>query len=72
VMMERWRDLLPVDPFYNRHFARDGGIYRDLRVLEPAHEIPLEQGKSASFSEEKEAIPRLREFPAFFSCPTRV
>jgi O-antigen biosynthesis protein len=55
VMMERWRDLLPVDPFYNRHFARDGGIYRDLRVLEPAHEIPLEQGKSASFSEEKEA-----------------
>jgi GT2 family glycosyltransferase len=43
VMMDRWRDFLPHDPFYNRHFARDGGIYRDLRVLEPADEIPLDQ-----------------------------
>jgi GT2 family glycosyltransferase len=43
VMLERWRDALPEDPFYNRHFCRDGGIYRDLRVLEPADEIPLSQ-----------------------------
>jgi GT2 family glycosyltransferase len=43
VMLERWRGLLPEDPFYNRHFCRDGGIYRDLRVLEPAAEIPLSQ-----------------------------
>ena len=43
VMMERWRALLPYDPFYNRHFARDGGIYRDLRVLEPEDETPLAQ-----------------------------
>jgi hypothetical protein len=41
VMTERWRHLLPHDPFYNRHFARDGGIYRDLRVLEPADEERL-------------------------------
>jgi GT2 family glycosyltransferase len=41
VMTERWRHLLPHDPFYNRHFARDGGIYRDLRVLEPADEKGL-------------------------------
>jgi GT2 family glycosyltransferase len=50
-MNERWRDLLPYDPFYNRHFSRDRGIYRDLRVLEPADE----EGVSTSFSEEKEA-----------------
>jgi GT2 family glycosyltransferase len=43
VMMERWKEMLPDDPFYNRHFSRDGGIYRDLRVLEPADEIPLER-----------------------------
>jgi GT2 family glycosyltransferase len=35
VMLERWGHLLPHDPFYNPHFARDGGLYRDLRVLEP-------------------------------------
>ncbi len=33
VMTERWRQVLQDDPFYNRHFSRDGGIYRDLRVL---------------------------------------
>ena len=44
VMLRRWRHLLPHDPFYNRHFARDGGIYRDLRVLEPEDEVGF--GKS--------------------------
>ena len=39
-MLERWKDVLPYDPFYNRHFARDGGVYRDLRVLEPKDEVP--------------------------------
>lgn len=38
VMLRRWQHVLPHDPFYNRHFARDGGIYRDLRVLEPEDE----------------------------------
>jgi len=38
VMTERWGQMLSRDPFYNRHFARDGGIYRDLRVLQPEEE----------------------------------
>ena len=41
VMLERWGALLPQDPFYNRHFARDAGIYRDLRVLDPKAEEPF-------------------------------
>ena len=41
VMLERWGALLPEDPFYNRHFARDAGIYRDLRVLDPEAEKPF-------------------------------
>jgi GT2 family glycosyltransferase len=41
VMLERWKGELPGDPFYNRHFSRDGGIYRDLRVLAPDDEKPL-------------------------------
>jgi GT2 family glycosyltransferase len=45
VMLQRWQHLLPHDPFYNPHFARDGGIYRDLRVLEPQQEA------SSCFSE---------------------
>jgi GT2 family glycosyltransferase len=36
VMLQRWQHILPHDPFYNPHFARDGGIYRDLRVLDEA------------------------------------
>jgi GT2 family glycosyltransferase len=43
VMLLRWRHLLPHDPFYNRHFARDGGIYRDLRVLEPEDKVGFEK-----------------------------
>ena len=46
VMLQRWKHLLDQDPFYNRHFARDGGVYRDLRVLEPADEIPFERIKA--------------------------
>jgi GT2 family glycosyltransferase len=37
-MRLRWANLLPVDPFYNRHFTRDGGLYRDLRRLDPQDE----------------------------------
>jgi GT2 family glycosyltransferase len=42
-MTDRWRHLLPYDPFYNRHFSRDRGIYRDLRVLEPENEVQIER-----------------------------
>ena len=31
VMLERWHDLLPADPFYSAHFSRDHGIFTDLR-----------------------------------------
>ncbi len=40
VMRVRWGDTLPFDPFYNRQFAREGGVYRDLRIIEPAQETP--------------------------------
>jgi GT2 family glycosyltransferase len=40
-MRSRWNDLLPFDPFYNRHFAREGGLYRDLRCLDPKDEKPV-------------------------------
>lgn len=43
VMRERWQHLLPYDPHYNRHFARDGGIFRDLRVLAPEDEPPFKR-----------------------------
>jgi hypothetical protein len=26
---------LPYDPFYNQHFSREGGVYRELRIVEP-------------------------------------
>jgi GT2 family glycosyltransferase len=35
VMRQRYAALLPYDPFYNRHFAREGGVYRELRLLQP-------------------------------------
>lgn len=35
VMRERYAAVLPYDPFYNRHFSREGGVYRELRLLEP-------------------------------------
>ncbi len=35
VMRRRYETILPYDPFYNRHFAREGGVYRELRILEP-------------------------------------
>ncbi len=43
VMLRRWPEQLARDPFYNRHWARDGGIYRDLRVLDPRQERPFEK-----------------------------
>ncbi len=33
VMRERYADVLPNDPFYNQHFSREGGVYRELRLL---------------------------------------
>jgi len=30
VMLERWHDILPADPFYNPHFSRDRGLFSDL------------------------------------------
>jgi GT2 family glycosyltransferase len=36
VMRQRYAAILPVDPFYNRHFSREGGVYRELRLLGPA------------------------------------
>jgi GT2 family glycosyltransferase len=35
-MRERWDEALKCDPFYNPHFSREGGVYRDLRVIDPA------------------------------------
>lgn len=35
VMRRRYADVLPYDPFYNRHFSREGGVYRELRLLAP-------------------------------------
>lgn len=35
VMRQRYPQLLPFDPYYSRHFSREGGVYRELRVLAP-------------------------------------
>jgi GT2 family glycosyltransferase len=35
VMRQRHAAVLPYDPFYSRHFSREGGVYRELRVLGP-------------------------------------
>ena len=35
VMRQRHAGILPYDPFYNRHFSREGGVYRELRLLGP-------------------------------------
>ncbi len=35
-MLARWGRELAVDPFYSPHFSREGGAYRDLRVIDPA------------------------------------
>jgi GT2 family glycosyltransferase len=40
-MRNRWSALLPHDPFYSRHFSRDGGVYTELRLLDPADEQPI-------------------------------
>jgi GT2 family glycosyltransferase len=30
-MRQRYADVLPHDPFYNAHFSREGGVYRELK-----------------------------------------
>jgi GT2 family glycosyltransferase len=35
VMRQRYAEVLPFDPFYNQHFSREGGVYRELRLLDP-------------------------------------
>lgn len=35
VMKQRYSAVLPYDPFYNQHFSREGGVYRELRIVEP-------------------------------------
>jgi GT2 family glycosyltransferase len=32
-MRQRYGDTLPNDPFYNRNFSREGGVYRELKKL---------------------------------------
>jgi GT2 family glycosyltransferase len=38
VMRQRYARVLPSDPFYNRHFSRESGVYRELRLLGPTDE----------------------------------
>ena len=38
VMRQRYADILAFDPFYSQHFSREGGVYRELRLLDPANE----------------------------------
>ena len=40
VMRQRYAGLLPFDPFYSRHFSREGGVYRELRLLAPGEALP--------------------------------
>jgi GT2 family glycosyltransferase len=35
VMRQRYKTILSTDRYYNRHFSREGGGYRELRVLVP-------------------------------------
>ncbi len=35
VMRQRYPEILPNDPYYSPHFSREGGVYRELRVLGP-------------------------------------
>lgn len=35
VMRQRYATLLPHDPYYSPHFSREGGVYRELRVVMP-------------------------------------
>ena len=37
-MRQRYADILAFDPFYSQHFSREGGVYRELRLLDPANE----------------------------------
>ena len=35
VMRQRYENVLPFDPYYNRNFSRESGVYRELRLLRP-------------------------------------
>lgn len=35
VMRQRYEAVLPLDPYYNRNFSRESGVYRELRLLRP-------------------------------------
>ena len=35
VMRQRHEAILPNDPYYNRNFSRESGVYRELRLLQP-------------------------------------
>ena len=35
VMRQRHEAVLPNDPYYNLNFSREGGVYRELRLLRP-------------------------------------
>jgi GT2 family glycosyltransferase len=39
VMRQRYAEILPFDPFYNRHFSRDGGVYKELRIITPREKL---------------------------------
>jgi GT2 family glycosyltransferase len=68
VMQQRWQHVLPFDPFYNRNFSRDGGIHRDLRLLDPEDEIPVARMKPVPHPvapvRQARVKPPLREEPA--------
>ncbi|MBU6419084.1 MAG: glycosyltransferase family 2 protein [Proteobacteria bacterium] len=38
VMRQRYETVLPKDPYYNRNFSRESGVYRELRLLQPGEE----------------------------------
>lgn len=40
-MMSRWRDEIKNDPFYNRHFSPDGGIFQELSLLSLICSAPI-------------------------------
>jgi O-antigen biosynthesis protein len=35
VMRQRYPERLPFDPYYSPHFSREGGVYRELRIVMP-------------------------------------
>jgi GT2 family glycosyltransferase len=41
VMRQRYAAVLPYDPFYNRNFSRESGVYRELRLLAVNEELMI-------------------------------